>query len=297
MALNAQREPSDGTIASEGGTSYLSGMRPREAGSAGTLEPSSYLIKPVLRALEVLTLVAESDQELRLTQVATAMALPKSSALRYLRTLSAAGFLHHDPSTDRYGMGTRLWELGQRARGRRSIRQLATPVMRDLRDLFDETVNLAVLDGPEIVYIELFESRRGLRMQTTLGAREPVHSTALGKALLAFLPEAEVTAHLPDRLEPRTGHTLTRLADLRRDLEKTRERGYAIDEGENDEGVVCFGAPILEAGGRPLAALSVSVPASRLSDQLRADISTEIAERARGLSQHLGWQAATPNGR
>lgn len=268
-----------------------------EARSTGTLEPSSYMIKPVLRALDVLTLVAESDQELRLTQVAAAMALPKSSALRYLRTLSSAGFLHHDPASDRYGMGTRLWELGQRARGRRSIRQLATPVMRDLRDLFDETVNLAVLDGFEIVYIELFESRRGLRMQTTLGAREPVYSTALGKAILAFLPEAEVAAHLRDRLEPRTGHTLTRLADLRRDLEKTRERGYAIDESENDEGVVCFGAPILEASGRPLAALSVSVPESRLSDQLRTDVCAEITKRARELSQHLGWRARVPNGR
>lgn len=269
-------------------------MCSREAGPTGALESSSSLIKPVLRALDVLTLVAESDQELRLTQVAAALTLPKSSALRYLRTLSSAGFLHHDPSSDRYGMGTRLWELGQRARGRRSIRQLAMPVMRDLRDLFDETVNLAVLDGLEIVYIELFESRRGLRMQTTLGAREPVYSTALGKALLAFLPEAEVSSHLPDRLEPRTGRTRTRLADLRRDLETTRNRGYAIDESENDEGVVCFGAPILEASGRPLAALSVSVPESRLSDQLRADVSAEIAKRARGLSQHLGWRVPAP---
>lgn len=248
-----------------------------------------YMIKPVRKALEVLSFVADSDHELSLSEICSATKLPKSTVFRYVRTLAADGFLRHDVARDRYGLGSRLWELGQRARSRQSIRQVALPLMEELRDLFDETVNLAILDGTEVVYVELRESRQGLRMQTTLAGRDPAYATSLGKAMLAHIPEDELVWHVPRRMEPRTARTHTTLAALHRDLAETRARGFARDDGENDEGVCCFGAPILDASGRPAAALSVSAPASRVTAQLKEEIAAALMERARAASLRLGW--------
>lgn len=250
---------------------------------------SRYIIKPVRKALEVLSFVADCDHELSLSEICSATKLPKSTVFRYVRTLAADGFLRHDVARDRYGLGSRLWELGQRARSRQSIRQVALPLMDELRDLFDETVNLAILDGTEVVYVDLRESRQGLRMQTTLGGRDPAYATSLGKAMLAHLPDDELVWHVPRRMEPRTARTHTTLAALRRDLSGTRACGFAHDDGENDEGVSCFGAAILDASGRPAAALSVSAPTSRVTAELKDEIAAALTERARAVSLRLGW--------
>jgi hypothetical protein len=121
--------------------------------------------------------------------------------------------------------------------------------MRELRDRFNETVNLGVLDGREIVYLDMVESRRSLRMQAQLGGRDPVYSTALGKAMVAFLPEDRWGEHLPARLTPRTEASHSSIVALRDDLRRTRERGYGLDDGENEEGVRCLGAPIFNQDG------------------------------------------------
>jgi DNA-binding IclR family transcriptional regulator len=124
----------------------------------------------------------------------------------------ACGFVTHDPDTDLYRIGLRVWELGQALHEPLRIREIALPPMRKLRDQFNETVNLGMLDGPEVVYLEIIESRRSLRMQAQLGGRDPVYSTALGKAVLAFKPEDQWIPHLPSNLTARTERTITSLA-------------------------------------------------------------------------------------
>lgn len=249
---------------------------------------NDYIVKPVYKALQVLQCLGEERREMALSEVCYKVGMPKTTTFRYLQTLCACGFVTHDPDTDLYRVGLRLWSLGQMAGEALQLRELALPSMRELRDRFNETVNLAVLDGREIVYLDMVESRRSLRMQAQLGGRDPVHSTALGKAMLAFLPEERWGEHLPARLSPRTEASHHSLAALRDDLRRTRERGYGLDDGENEEGVRCIGAPILDRDGHVVAAVSLSAPAARMGDRVLPEAAASVVATAAAISRRLG---------
>lgn len=246
-----------------------------------------YVVGPVDRALRVLDCVAEEGREMTLTEVSTRLRLPKTTAFRYLTTLARHGLVAHDPRSDRYRPGARLWALGQAARRHSRLGALALPLMQEIRDRFNETVNLGELDGAEVVYREMVESRRSLRMQARPGSRDPAYATALGKAVLAFLPEERWQEHLPARLVARTPRTITTLPRLREDLREARRQGFARDRGENEEGSHCVGAPVLgpqEAGDpTPVAALSVSAPDSRMNARLERDIAEALRDAAARL--------------
>jgi IclR family acetate operon transcriptional repressor len=252
--------------------------------------PNSYIVQPVYKALQVLRCLGDERRELALSEICYRVDLPKTTVFRYLQTLCASGFVTHDTDTDLYRIGLRVWELGQSLHEPLRIRDIALPPMRNLRDHFNETVNLGILDGPEVVYLEIIESRRSLRMQAQLGGRDPVYSTALGKAVLAFKPEEHWILHLPNDLAARTDRTVTSLANLRQDLVQVRERGYALDDEENEEGARCIAAPVLNHQGQPIAAVSLSAPVSRMSDRLLPKAAAAVIETATTLSQRLGYR-------
>ncbi len=232
--------------------------------------------------------LGEERRELALSEICYRVDLPKTTVFRYLQTLCACGFLMHDPNTDLYRIGLRVWELGQSVHEPLRIREIALPAMRDLRDRFNETVNLGVLDGLDVVYLEIIESRRSLRMQAQLGGRDPVYSTALGKAVLAFKNEDQWPLHLPRELAPRTERTVTALDKLRQSLVRVRDCGYAFDDEENEDGARCIAAPIVNHSGQVLAAISLSAPASRMSDRLVSKVAAATKETAAIISQRLG---------
>jgi IclR family acetate operon transcriptional repressor len=155
-----------------------------------------------------------------------------------------------------------------------------------LRDRFNETVNLGILDGYDVVYVEMVESHHTLRMQATLGSRDPAYSTALGKAMSAFMEEP--ARHLPARLTPRTVFTLHTRASVMQALEQARQLGYALDDQENEDGARCVGAPIFEYPGRVTAAISVSAPASRLGREQVSEVAVAVREAASAISRQLG---------
>ena len=132
------------------------------------------------------------------------------------------------------------------------------------------------------------ESRRSLRMQARSGGRDPVYTTSLGKAMLAFLPETEWPIHLPERLIERTSQSLTDYADLRREPLQTQGQGYAIDENENEDGVCCVGVPIFNHQEQVVAAISISAPASRVNNDLQQEMTEALLEIAQEISQSLG---------
>lgn len=253
---------------------------------------NDYIVKPVYKALQVLQCLGEERRAMALSEICYRVELPKTTTFRYLQTLCACGFVTHDPDTDLYRIGLRVWALGQRAREPlHHLREMALPFMRELRDRFNETVNLGVLDGREVVYVDMVESRRSLRMQALLGGRDPVYSTALGKAMLAFLAPERWPEHLPARLSPRTAAGHSSLAALRADLESTRARGYGLDDGENEEGVRCLGAPIFNAEGMVTAAVSLSAPAARMSDRALPEAAASVIATAADISRSLGYRA------
>jgi IclR family acetate operon transcriptional repressor len=254
-------------------------------------QPNSiYIVRPVYKALQLLIALGQAGRGLTLAEICARTQLPKTTTFKYLHTLRALGFVTHDARSDQYRVGMRLWELGQLASEPLALRETALPSMTELQERFNETVNLGVLDQREVIYVEMVESRRSLRMQARIGARDPAYSTALGKAILAFLPEEEWREHLPARLMPRTAQTITALASLRQELIETRTRGFAYDRGENEEASRCVGAPIFGQRGRPVAAISVSAPAVRFSDALEAEVAAALVETARAISRRLGYQ-------
>lgn len=249
----------------------------------------TYIVKPVYKAMQLLRAVGEAGRDLSLGEVCGLTGLPKSTAFKYLRTLRETGFIAHDQKTDTYRIGLLIWHLGQVSGEQRMVRDTVLPFMRDLQARFNETVNLGILDGNDIVYLEMVESSRALRMRAALGGRDPVYCTGLGKAILAHLPAESWRGHLPARMVPRTSKTITSVTALRDDLNEARERGWAIDRGENEEGVSCIAAPILGAGGRVAGALSVSAPAHRISRTLENDVAAAVSAAALEASERLGY--------
>ncbi len=250
----------------------------------------SYIVKPVAKALQTLIVLEEAGQDLSLAELCSRLEIPKTTVFRYLQTLLEYGFVKYNHATDKYSLGLKLLSLGQVAWSRTRLQELAREAMQHLRELFDETVNLGVLDGREIVYIGMTESHRALRMHAQLGGRDPAYSTSLGRAILSALPEDDWPRHLPARLTPMTTRTVTTLSALRSLLIEARCRGYALDDGENEENARCIGAPILDMNNRPIAAISVSSPASRIGDDHLPVVAAAVMDAARRISMLSGFQ-------
>jgi IclR family KDG regulon transcriptional repressor len=251
---------------------------------------SNYIVRPVQKAMDVLKFVASQGRELSLTEICYGVRLPKSTVFRYLHTFVAVDILAHDLKTDLYRTAHGLWSLGQSHGKQSELRDVALPCMIALRDRFNETVNLAQLDGDEVVYVEMVASRRSPRTLATLGGRDSIYRTAVGKAMLSRLPEETWLDPLPSRLPGRAAGLWTNRERLRRDLAQIRQKGYAVDREENEEYMCCFGAPICRRG-EPIAAISLSAPANRLTRPLEERIGQAIADAASAISSRLDQSA------
>jgi DNA-binding IclR family transcriptional regulator len=223
-----------------------------------------YSVLPVAKAMQVLTYVASQAHDVTLTEVVQALGLPKTTVFRYLQTLSAAGLFAHDLVQDRYGVGDRFRHLAQVDAIYHALRSTAQGELDQLASGLRETVNLAVLADRDIVYVDIREATRFQRFQARIGHRHPVHSTSLGKAMAAFLPLEAVERLIMPQFEQRTYRTLTDARTFRRHVEEARQRGFAMETGENEDGVTCIGVPILDGRGYPIAAVSLSAPENRM---------------------------------
>jgi DNA-binding IclR family transcriptional regulator len=285
------RPPKDGAAPRDGATTEESGELVGAAGNDRVRAAPDYSIAVLDRALDVLEALAEGSGPLGVTEVARQVTTTKSAAFRILTNLERRGYVIKDTATTKYSLGARLKYLGERSLGTLELRQVARAAMEALHDRFQETVNLGVLDGEEVVYIDMLESQHGLRMAARLGARDSAHATALGKAILAFLPEAQRERLLHRRLTRQTERTITDPVVLRRELERVRDQGVAEDLGENEDGARCLGAPIFDHTGAVIAAISVSAPESRLDDRRAADVAVALREAASDATARVGGRA------
>ena len=247
-----------------------------------------YTIAVLDRALDVLEALADSESSIRASELARSIGSSKSAVYRIMSTLERRGYVGKDGETMRYRLGARLTYLGQRALEGLDLYDVARPLLEELSHQFNETVNLGVLVDCEISYIDMVESDHGLRMAAHLGGHDPAYSTSLGKAILAYLSPDVLTAHVPATLSPRTDRTITNTTRLRAELAQIRKLGYAEDCGENEEGAHCFGAPILDHTGYPIAAISVSAPDSRLDDVRSMEIAKAVRVTAGAISALMG---------
>lgn len=252
---------------------------------------TSRLIGSVQRALDILNLFNNQAEELGTTEMARSLNLHKSTTASLIYTLEANGYLTQNLKSRKYRLGFKLAELVSVMLNNMQVRQVAYPFLQELHQEFNETINLGVLDGASVVYIERMQSTRPFGMRSEIGRRTLAHSTALGKAILACLSPTELTAFINlYGLPALTAHTLTDPHNLLKDLEKTRQLGYAVDNEENEIGGRCTAGPIFDQTGRVVAAVSISLPTARLSLADFPLYGSRIREKARAISSSLGYQ-------
>lgn len=250
-------------------------------------------VQAVERAILLLEALAERDAGI--SELARETGLHKATVHRLIRTLADAGLVQPTPDGTRYRLGLRLAEFGGKVLARLDLREVALPYLRELRDRTRLTVHMAVLDRTDVVYIEKLDSPANLRMASHVGSRNPLYCTALGKALLAAMPEDRADALLDGvPMVPRTPTTITDREALRRELAETRRRGYAIDNEENEEGIRCVGAAVFGHGGQPVAAISASGPLFSVADDDIAPLGEAVRHAAAAISRAMGWTGSHP---
>jgi IclR family transcriptional regulator, KDG regulon repressor len=225
---------------------------------------------------------------LSVSQVAQRTGLNRVSAHRILATYKAHGFVRQDAPGEPYRLGFKLVELADRVLNESDLVRLAQPVLDDLVERAGETCHLAVLDGAEAVYVAKVESSHAVRLVSRVGLRLPLYCTGLGKALLAWMEESRA-ARLIDlqSFERRTERTILSKQALLAELEATRERGYAVDLGENEVGVRCVAAAVRGRDGRPVAAVSVSGPEPRLPTDALEAVGSLVASTTASIAMAL----------
>lgn len=248
-------------------------------------ESSAYSIRAVERVCDLLDLAQRSPDGFSPNEVVEATGLPKSSAFRYLATLEARRYLQRDESTGTFRVGPSLLPLPGRQLDVLAAR--ARPLLEALRDRFEETINLAMLDGDRVVYVEIIESQKSMRLAARRGDRDHVHCTAVGKAIATLLPLEQVRSILEHEGMPaKTDVTITDIDSFLQELGATRTRGYALDNGENEEDGRCVAVPLRDVG-LPTA-ISLSAPASRFP----MNAVEQVAEALRGAAAELSGTAA-----
>jgi DNA-binding IclR family transcriptional regulator len=243
-------------------------------------------VKSADRTVELLELLSRTSEPLTLSEIQRELSYPKSSLFVLLRTLVARGWVETDRRGTGYSIGVRALLVGTSYLDRDPVIRAATRVLEELRAEVNETVHLARLDGPDVVYLASRESAHQLRLTSRVGRRLPAHATSLGKALLAQRSDEDVDAILPADLVAITPQTLTDRAALLADLAVTRERGYALERGENTPGLGCFAVALdYKYPGPAMEAISCSVPSVRLDDPEHA---AQVAEAIVRHAQELG---------
>lgn len=256
-------------------------------------DSSPYKVQVLDRALAIIDALTNVREDASLAELAEKVQLHKSTVHRLASILERHRIIERDAQTGRYRLGLRLFELGTMAMARFNIRDRARPHLERLLYEVDETVHLCAMDAGEVLYLDKMEPTRSVRMASRIGRRNPAHCTSVGKAIMAYLPESEVDDILRQHgLRRLTAKTITTPAELKAELKAIHDRGYSIDNEENEEGVRCIGAAVLDHSGRPVGAVSISAPSFRLSMEKVPAAADSVCRAARAMSEELGFQTA-----
>jgi DNA-binding IclR family transcriptional regulator len=259
------------------------------------LVDSPYQVQVLDRALGILDLLSGESPELGPSEVSERTGLHKSTVHRLLQVLERHRLIEKMALNGKYRLGLRLFELGSKAMAQFDLRERAQPYLKRLVLETGETAHICIPDGDRMLSIANVESSRTLRTPSTVGHRTPLHCTSVGKALLAFLPEDERNDLINQcELTDYTRHTITKPARLKAELKLIRQRGYAMDNEEIEEGLRCVGAPVMDHSGRVIAAMSIAGPAFRLTEDRIPAVARSVIQAASELSVELGYKETRP---
>jgi DNA-binding IclR family transcriptional regulator len=277
----------------------MNGTSPASPGATPAADASERApVKSAARVLDIVEVLAAAPQGLSFTEIGRRLDLPKSSLHGLLATLTGRGYIAHDAERHIYSLGIRVWEHGQAYLRHQDLLGEAHRAMEAIVREINETVQLAVLDGLENVYLDKVDCSHPVRLQSEVGKRLEAHATGLGKVLLAFLPPDELEARLA-RSNGRplirfTPQTVTDQAALLRELEIVRRQGFAVDDQEYTPGLICVAVPIREQGGRVATAMSASIPTMRASPEQLVAALQALARGSLRLSNRMGLREDDP---
>ncbi|GHH44325.1 IclR family transcriptional regulator [Streptomyces candidus] len=249
-------------------------------------------VPAVTRALDILELFLEGDGTLSAPDITRKLGLPRTTVHELVTTLAARSYLVPVPEQPgRYRLGVRTYQLGSRYAEQLDLAAEGQNVAREVAETCDETVHVAVLEGADVIYIAKVDSTHAVRMVSAAGRRLPAHCTSVGKMLLASLPESELRTRIDGReLAAMTPNSITEPDALGAALADIRARGLAVEHRESNPDVSCVAAPVRDSSGRVVAALSVSVPMIRWSEERERELGELAAKGAADLSLRLGYR-------
>ena len=247
----------------------------------------AYIVPAVDRAARILSLL-RTEKHMTIAQIAHATGWHKSSVHKLLITLNYHGLLDHDRLTKRYSLGVLLTEYGRIALNNLDFRNIAKPILKDLVDFSRETAALAILRGSQLVLVDVEEPQVQIRVSLNIGMTAPATTTSNGKAVLAWLPESQVNEIMQiEGLPALTRKSITKPELFRAALAAVRERGYATDFEEYQEGVAGISVPVLDSRKQVICAISLAVPAYRMNVSKTRKYGKKCAEMTARLSSML----------
>lgn len=247
-------------------------------------------IGSVIKAIEVMEELAGSEEGLGLTEISSSLNYGVSATYHLLNTLRLYNIIEQDKKTKKYRIGIGLFRISGMAKRQNSLVNIAQPYLDKLRVLVDETSNLVVLDGNDVVYIAQSESTQLLKMFTQLGAKVPLYCTGGGKLLLAYKPK-EYQELILTRIsfQKYTKNTISTITDLQKEFEVIKKQGYAADKEEREEGITCIAAPVFDCYSEVIASISISGPTYRLKEKGLEGIISNVIMIAKELSNSMGY--------
>lgn len=249
-------------------------------------------IQSLARSLKLLEVLAVERGDLSLTEIANRLGWPKSTVHGILSTLRDFRYVDQSPYNGRYRLGIRLFELGHVVARNWDVREIALPLMQKINRQFGEMIQLATEDDGEVFYIEKIDSTHIIRIVSEIGARLPIHCSALGKAILAYQPPADIQRILSRKgLTTMTRNTIVDLEKMEIELARIRIQGYAVDDQEIMEGLRCVAAPIRDANGDVRYAISASGLVDRFTGEYFETVKKEIVKSAVDISRQMGFRS------
>lgn len=253
-------------------------------------------LSTVERAIKIIQYVVFDERTVGTSEIARLLNTSRSSAHRFLKTLSALGLLQKDEGTGKFGAGPELYRLAATLFASNNLLQAARPLMNDLAERTGEAVSLCLRSGDYVIFVDRVSSRHELQYVVPLGEAVHMHAGASGQSILAWLTDDEIECIVSSDLPRYTANTVTDPEALCEDLRRARAQGYAVTYGQRVEGGVGFGAPIFDAHSQAIGSLLLSIPESRLE---RHDSLPEIGRRVREVADRISLRlgcAQTPQG-
>ena len=248
-------------------------------------------VQSIDRVLDILEVLSAAPQGMNLSDLAQATSLHISTAHRLLTSLSSRGYARKDPGSGKYRLTLRLYEISRRVSSVLALLPASEELLKELSNFSQEAVHLVERSGNEVLYLYKFEPYlHPISISSSVGSRNPMYCTGVGKSILALLPAGEVSSIWESTdVQPYTPHTRITLEELERDLSEVRRSGYALDDEEHDIGIRCIAAAIRDWQGSPIGAISISAPASHLTPQAIDRLSPRLIAAAAEISRMLGF--------